>query len=110
VQLPAEWIDFLVTALGHRLHPTEWVATGVITALYLASTLVDESARIALQANMHGNPRQISIAWDFPVLLFDILFLSWIYLALSSTIRILQVRTALYFPTALFPPTVLSGA
>lgn len=86
----------LVVCLGYgivrpKLQNAEWIAVSLITGLYFIASIVDESATIMRESNVKHDPNNsLSVYWELPAMLLDIVFLTWIYLALSSTVRILQ--------------------
>ena len=85
----------LVVCLGYgivrpKLQSSEWIAVGVVTSLYLIATVLDEVVRILRESDVKDDGGY-SVYWEIPAMLLDIVFLTWIYLALSSTVRILQV-------------------
>jgi len=87
----------LVVCLGYgivrpKLLSSEWIAVGVITALYLICTLISQSAIILYANQAHGNLSSLHsklTPYKIPELFLDVIFLTWIYLAIGSTIRIL---------------------
>lgn len=84
----------LVVSLGYgivrpKLMPTEWIAVSIVTLLYFITACVSAVAEIILVHDVHGNAPKSVFMYQTPALMMDVIFLSWIYLALSSTIRIL---------------------
>ncbi len=83
----------LVVCLGYgivrpKLLRSEWVAIGIVGSLYLAAATVSQVAEVILVQNVHGDYKD-DIYYKIPEMVMDIIFLSWIYMAVSSTIRIL---------------------
>lgn len=84
----------LVVSLGYgivrpKLMATEWVAVFIVTFLYFVTACVSAVAEIILVHDVHGNAPKSVFMYQTPALMMDVIFLSWIYLALTSTIRIL---------------------
>ena len=84
----------LVVSLGYgivrpKLLPAEWAAIGVVSTLYFAAAAVAQVSEIILVHDIHGDSPDSVVSYQIPELFMDVLFLSWIYLALGSTIRIL---------------------
>ena len=85
----------LVVCLGYgivrpKLLHSEWIAVSVITALYLLCTLISQGA-VIFYANESHNYTTTStlLPYKLPEMFLDVVFLTWIYLAINSTIRIL---------------------
>lgn len=84
----------LVVCLGYgivrpKLLPTEWVAIISVTVLYFITACIAAVAQITLVNDVHGSAPKTVFGYEMPSLLMDVIFLAWIYLALTSTIRIL---------------------
>lgn len=85
----------LVVSLGYgivrpRLMPAEWVVIIIVTAAYFIFATVARVSEIILVHDVHGESQDKSILkYQVPGLFMDVIFLTWIYFALSSTIRIL---------------------
>ena len=84
----------LVVSLGYgivrpKLLPAEWVAVVVVTVLYFAAATAGQVSEIVLVHDIHGDSPESVMGYQIPELIMDVLFLSWIYMALGSTIRIL---------------------
>lgn len=83
----------LVVSLGYgivrpKLLWVEWISVIVITLLYFTiATSYEVSNIVSLDVHPNSSPKTAGML--FPSMFIDLLFLSWIYLALSSTIRIL---------------------
>jgi hypothetical protein len=83
----------LIVCLGYgivrpKLLSSEWVAIGIVSLFYIVSAIVAQTADIIVVQNVHGDPSDDTI-YKIPAMFMDIIFLSWIYLAITSTIRIL---------------------
>lgn len=72
-----------------KLLPTEWTAVIIVSALYFISAFIAQVTEIVLVNDIHLDAPQSVMGYQIPELLMDVIFLSWIYLALTSTIRIL---------------------
>ena len=89
----------LVVALGYgivrpKLLQTEWLSIFAISVLYFTAATVAQVSEIILTQDIHtdsskNNSNQNFIQYEIAALIMDALFLSWIFLALSSTQRIL---------------------
>jgi len=85
----------LVVALGYgivrpHLMTGEWVVVGLVTALYLGSAVVARVAEVViLDSDPYGDPDDIRL-YEAPAMVMNILFLTWIYVALNSTITVLK--------------------
>lgn len=84
----------VVVSLGYgivrpKLMHSEWMATVVITALYFIAAMIAKVSEIIIDNDVHNNTSARTSSYQVPELLMDVIFLSWIYLALGSTIRIL---------------------
>lgn len=85
----------LVVSLGYgivrpRLMAAEWVVIIVVTAAYFIFATVARVSEIILVHDVHADSQDKSILkYQVPGLFMDVIFLTWIYFALSSTIRIL---------------------
>lgn len=85
----------LVVSLGYgivrpRLMAAEWVVIVVVTGAYFVFATVARVSEIILVHDVHGESQDKSILkYQVPGLFMDVIFLTWIYFALSSTIRIL---------------------
>ena len=86
----------LVVSLGYgivrpRLLPVEVYAIVFMTVGYLVASIVAESAKIVFyNKKVNINADADSKAYSLPQFILDVLFLSWIYISLTSTIRILS--------------------
>lgn len=89
----------LVVCLGYgivrpKLMFAEWVSILVVSILYFVCAIISQVSDIVLvQENAHSITMAVSddllLAYKVPELFLDVIFLTWIYLAISSTIRIL---------------------
>lgn len=86
----------LVVCLGYgivrpKLMTAEWMAISVVSMLYLVCAIVAQVSDILLVRNAHGEDADPTVVMEYriPEMIMDVLFLTWIYLAISSTIRIL---------------------
>ncbi len=84
----------LVVCLGYgivrpRLLTTEWVVVTIIITLYFVGAVVAHVSEIVMVHDVHDDSPEHVLAWQIPAMILDVLLLSWIYLALGSTIRIL---------------------
>jgi hypothetical protein len=84
----------LVVCLGYgivrpRLLTSEWVAVTVITTLYFIGAIVAHVSEIVMVHDVHDDSPENVLTWQVPAMILDVVLLSWIYLALGSTIRIL---------------------
>jgi hypothetical protein len=84
----------LVVSLGYgivrpKLLPAEWIAVAVVSVLYFITAIIAQVSEIVLVHDIHGDSPESVLSYQIPELFMDVLFLSWIYLALSSTMRIL---------------------
>jgi hypothetical protein len=84
----------LVVVLGYgivrpRLLAAEWVAVSIVTALYFVGAIVALVSEIVMVHDVHDDSPEHVLAWQVPAMVLDVILLSWIYLALGSTIRIL---------------------
>jgi hypothetical protein len=84
----------LVVSLGYgivrpKLLPAEWIATAVVTCLYFIAAATAQVAEIVVVNDVHADSPESVVSYQIPELFMDIIFLSWIYLALGSTIRVL---------------------
>lgn len=97
----------LVVSLGYgvvrpKLLTVEWVAIAVVTTLYLGTAIVAQVEDIVILDKHHtggaddaeqgtgGADSTLALQYRLPGILMDVVFLTWIYLAISSTIRILK--------------------
>jgi len=71
------------------LDRSEVVSVSVLSLLYLLSTLA-VSVRDVVEINDLHRSAQHALWWDFPVLVFDVVFLVWIYGALLQTMADLR--------------------
>jgi hypothetical protein len=85
----------LVVSLGYgivrpKLMGGEWCVVGIVTIIYLIASMIAKVAEIVvLNSNPFDGDSSIQI-YQLPALVMDILFLTWIYIALSSTVRLLK--------------------
>ncbi len=85
----------LVVCLGYgivrpKLMAAEWVAISIVSLLYFITAVVAQVSDIILVQDGEGDPSDSSvIGFKVPELVMDVVFLTWIYLAIGSTIRIL---------------------
>jgi hypothetical protein len=85
----------LVVCLGYgivrpRLLTTEWVVVTIIITLYFIGAVVGHVSEIIMVHDVHDDSPEHALAWQIPAMILDVILLSWIYLALGSTIRILN--------------------
>jgi hypothetical protein len=86
----------LVVALGYgivrpRLLTMEWAFVGIIGGGYLVSAIVAEVSQIVMfQESVKSSALRRSKYYSVPEIILDIVLLSWIYLALTNTMRILR--------------------
>jgi hypothetical protein len=88
---------FLVVSLGYgivrpKLMVMEWIAIYAVSILYLLSAILSQVAIIMFAEHAQGGygPSSSEAApYSAPEIFMDVLFLSWIYLSLGSTVRIL---------------------
>ena len=59
-------------------------------ARYLVASVVSDATKIAAAHDLHSSSTGDSVALDVPVLLFDLIFLVWIYLALVNVMATLK--------------------
>jgi hypothetical protein len=86
----------VVVGLGYgivrpKLLPSEWVAVVVVTVAYFVAATVAQVSEIVVGNDVHDNantPDRV-LGSEVPELIMDVIFLSWIYLALNATIRVL---------------------
>lgn len=84
----------LVVALGFgivrpRLLPSEWVSITIVGTLYFISAIVGQVSEVVLMHDVHPSKSADVLIYQVPLMIMDVICLSWIYLALGSTIRIL---------------------
>ena len=84
----------LIVALGYgvvrpKMMPQEWTAVFIVSTLYFISAAISQVSEIILVNDVHTNAPTGVVSYQVPELVMDVVFLSWIYLALTSTIRIL---------------------
>lgn len=84
----------LIVSLGYgvvrpKMMPQEWTAVVVVSLLYFVASTVSQVSEIVLVNDVHEDAPQGVVWYQVPELVMDVIFLSWIYLALTSTIRIL---------------------
>lgn len=84
----------VVVSLGYgivrpKLLPTEWVAVVVVTVLYFVAATVAQVSEIVVGNDVHADRPDTVMDYEIPELIMDVIFLSWIYLALNATIRVL---------------------
>jgi hypothetical protein len=84
----------LIVSLGYgivrpNLQSMEWVSVGVMSVLYFVSAAVAQVAEIVLVNDVHNLDPLAAIPYEIPALFVDAVLLTWIYLSLGSTIRIL---------------------
>jgi hypothetical protein len=87
-------ILLLIVSLGYgivrpKLLPTEWFAIVIVSILYFTAACLAQVSEIILVHDIHGDAPDSVIQYQLPELVMDVVFLSWIYLALGSTVRIL---------------------
>jgi hypothetical protein len=86
----------LVVSLGYgivrpRLLPVETYSITAMAIAYFVASIVASVAQILLfQKQVNLSTEATSKAYGFPQFILDVLFLSWIYISLTSTIRILS--------------------
>jgi hypothetical protein len=87
----------LVVCLGYgivrpKLMTAEWAAVSVMSFLYLVAAFVAQGAVILFAAEAHGNFSAVDhklMPYKIPAVVLDVVFLTWIYLAINATIRVL---------------------
>ncbi len=86
----------LVVSLGYgivrpKLLNSEWTAIVIVTILYFFSALAEQIDVIVLGNTRHVNEKQSksNSLLLIPEFIMDVIFLTWIYFAITSTIRIL---------------------
>ena len=85
----------LVVSLGYgivrpRLMAAEWVAIVIVTAAYFTFATVARVSEIILVHDVHAETQDQSILrYQVPGMFMDVVVLTWIYFALTSTLRIL---------------------
>ena len=84
----------LIVALGYgvvrpKLMPQEWTAVVIVSLLYFVAAGISQVSEIVLVNDVHEDAPQGIVWYQAPELVMDVIFLSWIYFALTSTIRIL---------------------
>ena len=84
----------LIVALGYgvvrpKMMAQEWMAVGVVSTLYFAAAGFSQVSEIVLVNDIRGSEPGGVVSYQIPELVMDVVFLSWIYLTLTSTIRIL---------------------
>jgi len=87
----------LVVSLGYgivrpKLMNAEWAAVSVMTGLYLVAAIVAQGAVILFAKEAHGDFGSVNAKltpYKIPAMVLDVIFLTWIYLAVNSTIRVL---------------------
>lgn len=87
----------LVVCLGYgivrpKLMSSEWAAVFVMSALYMIAAFVSQGAVIIFAAEAHGNFSAVNsklTPYKIPAVVLDVIFLTWIYLAINATIRVL---------------------
>lgn len=87
----------LVVCLGYgivrpKLMTAEWVAVSVMSGLYLVAAIVAQGAVILFAAEAHGDFSSVNAKltpYKVPATFLDVFFLTWIYLAINATIRVL---------------------
>ncbi len=84
----------LIVALGYgvvrpKMMPQEWTAVFLVSILYFVAAAISQVSEIVLVNDIHSNAPSGVVVYQIPELIMDVIFLSWIYLALTSTIRIL---------------------
>lgn len=73
-----------------KLAVREWVAVSFLSMCYLASSIVVDVIDVHEINDLHRATAGHNLWWDFPMLLFDLSFLVWIYLALVNTMANLK--------------------
>lgn len=85
----------LVVSLGFgivrpKLLPAEWISITLVCTFYLIAAIVAQVTEIVMvKSDVHTESPESVIMWQLPAMVLDVILLSWIYLALGSTIRIL---------------------
>jgi hypothetical protein len=87
----------LIVCLGYgivrpKLMTSEWAAVSVMSSLYLLCAIVSQGAVIFFAAEAHGNFSGVNAKltpYKIPAMVLDVIFLTWIYLAINATIRVL---------------------
>ena len=85
----------LVVSLGYgivrpKLLRIEWIGISIVTVLYFVTATIAQVAEIVLVHDVHANVSTEVVPYQIPELFMDVTFLTWIYIALGSTIRILN--------------------
>lgn len=85
----------LVVSLGYgivrpKLLRIEWIGISIVTLLYFVTATIAQVAEIVLVHDIHANVSTEVVPYQIPELFMDVTFLTWIYVALGSTIRILN--------------------
>ena len=84
----------LIVCLGYgivrpRLLPAEWVSITVVATLYFVAAVIGQISEVVLMHDVHPVDPEQAVLYQVPMMIMDMVFLSWIYIALNSTIRIL---------------------
>ena len=84
----------LIVCLGYgivrpRLLPAEWVSITIVATLYFVAAVIGQISEVVLLHDVHPVDPEEVVLYQLPMMVMDVAFLSWIYVALSSTIRIL---------------------
>eukprot|EP01038_Epipyxis_sp_PR26KG_P010388 gene10388-13954_t len=85
----------LVVSLGYgivrpKLMSVEWIAVTIVSVLYFITATAAQVSEIKLSSDYLSEKDQINLFYyKIPEMLMDVLFLTWIYMAMGSTIRIL---------------------
>ena len=83
----------LIISLGYgivrpKLLGSEWIAITIVSILYFITATVAQVEEILVVQDVRLVTTS-SLSYQIPALFMDVIFLTWIYKALSSTIRIL---------------------
>jgi hypothetical protein len=86
----------LVVCLGYgivrpKLMAAEWLAIAIVSLLYFVTATIAQVSDIILVQDGAGDPSSSDggLMFKVPELFMDVIFLTWIYLAIGSTVRIL---------------------
>jgi len=71
-----------------KLLSSEWIAMAVVSILYFVTATIAQVEEILVVQDVRLTSTS-SLSYQIPALFLDVIFLTWIYKALTSTIRIL---------------------
>jgi len=83
----------LIVSLGYgivrpKLLSSEWIAMAIVSILYFVTATIAQVEEILVVQDVRLTSTS-SLSYQIPALFLDVIFLTWIYKALTSTIRIL---------------------